>query len=90
MSGLAGLSAPSYMPTLFRPVSSDASLLAALSGNRAEETATASPSARPEQARTDETKPVAPGAARPDDDSGNANAPLDLTTTATRWPGLIV
>jgi hypothetical protein len=87
MSGTAKLTAPSYLPTLFAPISSDASLLSALSGNRAEETAAESPIAGPEQARTEQ---VALGLAQQDGDGSNGNAPLDLTMMAPPPPDLVV
>jgi hypothetical protein len=90
MGGLAGLSAPSYMPTLFGSVSSDASLLATLSARRTEEPGTANSTVVQDQVRIGDASQVAPGAAPPDDDGGNGNARLDQTATATRWPGLIV
>jgi hypothetical protein len=93
MSGTVKLTAPSYLPTLFAPASSDASLLSALSGNRAEETAVANPVAGLEQARTEQAAPgVAPrnGAAQQNGDGGTANAALDLTIMTPPPPDLVV
>jgi hypothetical protein len=90
MSGITSLSAPSYMPTLFASASSDTSLLSALSGRVAGEPGTANPITAPEQARSDQAKPVALVAAQKAESDGDLTTRQDLAVTAGQSVNLVV